>query len=107
MCIALWPGLLESAYRRCLCRELELRGLKYRAELDLPVVYKGLSLDCGYRLDVVVEETVVLELKAVERLLPVHEAQVLTYLRLSGFRVGLLVNFHTAAVKDGIKRLVL
>ena len=102
----LGPGLLESAYEECLCYELSLRGLKFARQKPLPVVYKGVVLDCGYRLDLVVEEGLVLELKAVDRLLPVHEAQVLTYLKLTGVDVGLLVNFNTPALRCGIRRLV-
>ena len=103
----LGPGLLESAYERCLCRELELAGIPFQRQVPLPVAYKGISLDCGYDMDVVVDQKVVLELKAVERLLPIHEAQLLTYLKLGGYRVGLLMNFNVAVLKDGVKRLVL
>lgn len=103
---ALGPGLLESAYEECLCHELQLRGLDCRRQIDLPVRYKGIHLDCGYRLDVVVEESVILELKSVEKLLPIHEAQLLTYLRLSDIRVGLLVNFNVPVLKDGIVRRI-
>jgi GxxExxY protein len=104
---ALGPGLLESAYQACLCRELELHRLRFRQQLELPVVYKDVKLDCGYRIDFIVEEKVVVELKAVEEILPVHEAQLLTYLRLSGLRVGLLINFNVPLLKDGIRRRVL
>ena len=103
----LGPGLLESAYEECLCHELELRGIRFRRQLDLPVSYKGVLLSCGYRLDIVVEDAVVIELKAVEHLLPIHEAQLLTYLRLSGKRVGLLINFNVVVLKRGIIRRVL
>jgi GxxExxY protein len=103
----LGPGLLESAYEECLCHELGLRGMRFKYQVELPVVYKGLRLDCGYRLDVVVEDEVILELKAVEQILPVHEAQLLTYLRLSGKKLGLLINFNVAALKEGIVRRVL
>jgi GxxExxY protein len=103
----LGPGLLESAYRECLCHELSQRGLTFKKEVDLPVSYKGVKLDCGYRMDIVVEGAVLVELKTVERLLPVHEAQLLTYLRLSGMTVGLLLNFYTPVLKNGIKRMVL
>jgi GxxExxY protein len=103
----LGPGLLESTYEDCLCHELSLRGLSFNHQVPLPVVYKGISLDCGYRIDVVVEDTVILELKAVEQMLPVHEAQLLTYLRLTGKRVGLLINFNVPVLKDGIIRRVL
>lgn len=101
------PGLLESAYEECLCRELSLRGLSFQRQVPLPVTYKGVKLDCGYRLDLVVEDRVVLELKSVEAIEPIHKAQLLTYLRLSGKRVGLLMNLNTAVMKDGIKRMVL
>ncbi|MBI2865256.1 MAG: GxxExxY protein [Chloroflexi bacterium] len=91
---ALGPGLLESAYEECLCHELDLKGMSYQRQVPLPVAYKGVKLDCGYRLDVVVNAVVILELKSVEKFLPVHEAQLLTYLRLSNKKVGLLVNFN-------------
>ncbi len=103
----LGPGLLESTYEECLCHELELRGIRFRRQLDLPVSYKGVLLSCGYRLDIVVEDAVVIELKAVEHLLPIHEAQLLTYLRLSGKRVGLLMDFNVAVLERGIIRRVL
>ena len=101
------PGLLESAYEECLCHELLLHDLRFERQVEQPVAYKGVELSCGYRLDVVVQDTVVLELKAVERLLPIHEAQLLTYLRLSSKRVGLLINFDVATLKKGIVRRVL
>ena len=104
---ALGPGLLESAYEACLCYELEQQGIAYQQQVPLPVVYRGVHSDCGYRLDVVVANTVVLELKSVETLLPVHEAQLMTYLRLSGKRVGHLINCNVAVLKDGIMRRVL
>lgn len=103
----LGPGLLESAYEECLCHELYLRGLSFERQVDLPVPYKGLLLGCGYKMDVVVEREVVLELKAIESILPVHEAQLLTYLKLSGKHVGLLINFNTPLLARGIKRIVL
>lgn len=103
----LGPGLLESAYEECLCRELELRQVRFQRQVALPVSYRGLQLDCGYRLDLVVEEKVVLEIKAVESLAPTHQAQLLTYLKLSGLRAGLLMNFNVVLMKDGIKRIVL
>jgi GxxExxY protein len=103
----LGPGLLESAYEQYFCHELHLRGLAFQCQLDVPVMYKGLKLDCGYRLDVVVDETVVIELKAVEQILPIHQAQLLTYLRLSGKKVGLIINFNVAVLKNGIVRRVL
>jgi GxxExxY protein len=104
---ALGPGLLESAYCQCLRHELELRAIPFRYEVDLPVVYKGVELECGYRMDFVVDEKIVLELKAVETILPIHEAQLLTYMRLSGFRVGLILNFNCAVLRNGIVRRVL
>jgi GxxExxY protein len=103
----LGPGLLESAYEECLCHELHLRGLMFERQVDLPVSYKGLQLDCGYKMDVVVCQQVVLELKCVEKILPVHEAQLLTYLKLSGKRVGLLINFNVPLLTQGIVRRVL
>lgn len=103
----LGPGLLESAYEECLCWELTQTGLAVQRQVPLPLVYKGVTLELGYRLDVVVEGSLVLELKTVDALLPIHEAQLLTYLRLSGLRKGLLLNFHTARMRDGIKRMVL
>jgi len=103
----LGPGLLESAYEECLCHELHLRGISFQRQVDLPVSYKGLLLGCGYKIDLIVQQEVVLELKAVETLLPVHEAQLLTYLKLSGKRVGLLINFNTPLLTRGIKRIVL
>lgn len=104
---ALGPGLLESAYEECLCRELDLRRIPFERQRLLPVEYKGLSLDCGYRLDLLVADTVVVEIKAVERLLPIHEAQLLTYLKLGGWKVGLLINFNVPVLKKGVRRLVL
>jgi GxxExxY protein len=103
----LGPGLLESAYEECLCHELNLRGVPFRRQQPLPVVYKGLQLDCAYRLDVLVGDAVVVEVKAVESLLPVHEAQLITYLKLSSKKVGLLINFCVPVLKDGIVRRVL
>jgi GxxExxY protein len=103
----LGPGLLESAYEECLCHELHLRGMTFERQVDLPVLYKGVQLDCGYKMDLVVEQQVVLELKCVEKLLPVPEAQLLTYLKLSGKRVGLLINFNVSLLTQGIIRRVL
>ena len=100
------PGLLESAYQACMCRELSLRGIPFRAEVELPVEYKGCKLDCGYRIDLVVDSRVIVELKSVERFSSVHESQLLTYLRLSKIRVGLLINFNVVHLRDGIRRLV-
>lgn len=104
---ALGPGLLESAYEQCFCYELDLKSIKYQRQVILPIEYKGHHLDCGYRIDVIVEDTVVVELKVVEKVLPVHKAQLLTYMKLSNKSVGLLLNFHEAVLKDGIIRLVL
>ena len=103
----LGPGLLESAYEECLCYELSKMGLSFKRQQSLPVEYKGIKLDCGYRLDLVVEEKVIVEVKSVEKLLPIHQAQLLTYLRLSELKLGLLINFNSALLKDGIKRMVL
>lgn len=91
---ALGPGLLESAYEECLCEELRLRGIPFERQKPLPVQYKGRQLDCGYRLDLLVAHAVVLELKAIEAFAPIHEAQLLTYLRLGGWQVGLLINYN-------------
>ncbi len=103
----LGPGLLESAYEECLAYELQVAGLAFSRQVDLPVTYKGLRLDCCYRMDVVVENTLLLELKSVEALLPIHEAQLLTYMKLSGLKTGLLMNFNERYLKDGLKRMVL
>lgn len=103
----LGPGLLESAYEACLCHELGLKQIPYERQKSLPVVYKGLSLECGYRIDILVDEKVVLEIKSVEGLLPIHESQMLTYMRLGGWKVGLLINFNVPLLKQGIRRLVL
>jgi GxxExxY protein len=103
----LGPGLLESAYEECLCHEVHLRNLRFQRQVNLPVGYKGLNLDCGYRIDVIVEDLVLIELKSIEQVLPVHEAQLLTYLRLSGKKVGLLINFNVSLLKNGIVRRVL
>ena len=103
----LGPGLLESAYEECLCREPELRNIPFERQKPLPLKYKGTDIDCAYRLDIVVGHEVVVELKACNALEPVHEAQLLTYLRLSGVKVGLLINFNVPVLRDGIRRLVL
>jgi GxxExxY protein len=103
---ALGPGLLESAYEECLCLELEQAGVIYARQVPLPIVYKGRRLDCGYRLDVIVERALILEIKSIEQLLPIHDAQILTYLRLSRHKVGLLINFNTFLLKHGIRRFV-
>ncbi|HEY9283669.1 MAG TPA: GxxExxY protein [Pyrinomonadaceae bacterium] len=101
------PGLLESAYQQCLCRELEVRGIRFERERPLPLEYKGVRCECGYRLDLLVEGEVVVEIKSVEALAPIHEAQLLTYLRLGGWRVGLLINFNVPLLKQGVRRKVL
>jgi len=102
----LGPGLLESAYEACLAYELTERGLNVERQKGLPVIYRGVLLDCGYRIDLLVEGQVVVELKTVERVEPIHEAQLLSYLKLSGCKVGLLINFNVKVLKNGIKRLV-
>jgi GxxExxY protein len=104
---ALGPGLLESAYEECIALEFREAGLSFQRQVPLPVVYKTIRLEQGYRIDFVIEGTVVLEIKSLERLLPVHEAQLLTYLRLSGVRTGLLINFGAAVLREGIRRMSL
>ena len=105
---ALGPGLLESAYEECLCHELTLRGISFKRQVEVPLEYKGVRLDCGYRIDIVVEDSVILELKAVEKLTPIDRAQLLTYLRLTQKKVGFVVNFNCAVVtRDGLIRMVL
>jgi GxxExxY protein len=103
----LGPGLLESAYEQALCHELVSRNVRFKRQVALPLDYKGVRLDCDYRLDLVVDNAVIIELKAVEKILPVHEAQILYYLRLSGLCLGLLINFHVHVLKDGIRRFAL
>jgi GxxExxY protein len=103
---ALGPGLLESAYEACLAFELAQRGMKVEQQRPVPVVYRDVSLDCGYRLDLLVEDAVIVEIKAVDRLAPIHQAQLLSYLKLSGHNVGLLINFNVKVLKDGIRRVV-
>jgi len=104
---ALGPGLLESVYEQCLAHELRCRDLTVVRQVALPVLYRGVSIDAGFRLDLLVNELVVVEIKAAERLMPIHEAQLLTYLKLSGKRLGLLINFNTVRIKDGIRRLIM
>lgn len=101
------PGLLESVYAACLCVELTRAGIPFRREVGIPVIYKGVRIPLGFRADVVVDDAVIVEIKTVASLLPAHEAQVLTYLRMSGLGVGLLMNFHASRLVDGLKRLVL
>ncbi len=104
---SLGPGLLESVYQACLCHELELRKIPFRQQIEMPITYKDVKLDCGYRIDLIISDKVVVELKSVQDILPVHEAQLLTYLHLTGLRIGLLVNFNVAVLKNGIRRRVL
>ncbi len=103
----LGPGLLESAYEECLCKELSLRGISFTRQQSVPVEYKDTKLNCGYRLDLLIENQVVVEIKSIEKITPTHEAQLLTYLRLGEWKVGLLINFNMLRLKDGIKRKVL
>jgi GxxExxY protein len=103
---ALGPGLLESAYEVCMSHELRKTGFKVLSQVALPVHYDGIELEVGYRVDLIVEDRVIVELKCVEKIIPVHEAQIISHLRLSGKRVGLLINFHVRSLKDGIKRFV-
>ena len=103
---ALGPGLLESAYEECLCHELKLGGIQFERQVDLPVEYKGTKLDCAYRMDIVADDQLIVELKSCESLKPIHQAQLLTYLKLTGIKVGLLINFNVPILKQGIKRLV-
>ena len=103
---ALEPGLLESTYEECICHELSIGGLSLERQKPLAVRYKGINLDCGYRLDVVVEDAIILELKSCEKIDPIHKAQLLTYLKLSGFKLGLLLNFNVTLMREGIVRIV-
>jgi len=103
----LGPGLLETAYEECLCRELAIQGVPFQKQVALPIEYKGTRLSSEYRIDLLVDDLVVVEVKAVDKLLPIHEAQLMTYLRLSGKRIGLLLNFNVPVLKDGIVRRVL
>ncbi|MBC7223378.1 MAG: GxxExxY protein [Anaerolineae bacterium] len=103
----LGPGLLESTYEQCLAHELSLAGIPFELQVPLPVEYKGLRLDCGYRVDLLVGRQIIVELKSVDQLLPIHTAQILTYMRLARIPVGLLINFNVELLKDGIKRFVL
>ena len=102
----LGPGLLESAYEACLAYELRIRGIKVLTQVGLPVIYDEVELDVGYRIDLLIEDTVIIELKAVEKVIPLHEAQLISYLKLSGKRIGLLMNFNVTKLKDGILRRV-
>jgi GxxExxY protein len=102
---ALGPGLLESAYEQCLLFELHRQGLEAQSQIKLPIVYDGMKIDAGYRIDLLVENSVIVEVKAVEKLIPVHQAQLISYLKLSGKKVGLLINFHVEHLRDGLKRI--
>ena len=103
----LGPGLLESAYEVCLCRELSLRGIHFERQVAIPVEYKGVKLDCGYRADLIVTDMILVEIKAVDQLAPIHDTQLLSYLKLTGFKVGLLINFNERVLTHGIRRKVL
>ena len=102
----LGPGLLESSYEECLCHEFNLRNMPFKRQQELPVTYKGKKLDCGYRLDIVVDQAIILELKSCEVIIPIHRAQLLTYLKLSGLRLGFILNFNAFLMKEGIVRMV-
>ncbi len=104
---SLGPGLLESVYEECLCFELRQGGIRHERQVPLPILYKDVRLDCDYRMAIVAERELIIEIKSVERLLPIHDAQMLTYLRLSGQKIGLLMNFNTIMLRDGIRRLVM
>ena len=104
---ALGPGLLESAYEECLCHELSLKCLRFHRQRELPLIYKGIMLDCGYRIDLFVEERVIVELKSIDKLSSIHDAQLLTYMKLANSSVGLLINFNVPVLKNGIRRKVL
>jgi GxxExxY protein len=103
----LGPGLLESTYEMCLCRELNIRGIPFERQVPIPVEYKGVKLDCGYRADIVVDGRILVEIKAIDSLLSLHDAQLLTYLRLGGWKIGLLINFNVELLKRGLRRRVL
>ena len=103
----LGPGLLESTYEMCLCRELSLRGIPFERQAPIPVEYKGVKLDCGYRADLVVDGTILVEIKAIDSVLSIHDAQLLSYLKLGGWKIGLLINFNVELLKHGLRRRVL
>lgn len=103
----LGPGLLESAYEECLCRELSIREVTFERQVSLPVAYKGVKLDCGYRIDIFVESKIILELKAVDRIMDIHKAQLMTYMKLSGCTLGLLINFNVPRLTDGLTRVAI
>ncbi|MBI5307889.1 MAG: GxxExxY protein [Planctomycetes bacterium] len=102
----LGPGLLENTYKQCLAYELSQAGINFKIEVELPVKYKNILISCGYRIDLLIEDTLIIELKSVDKILPIHEAQLLTYMKLSGIKTGLLINFNEMLLKDGIKRFV-
>ncbi len=102
----LGAGLLESTYEECLCKELKIRDIEFERQKPLAVVYKGITLECGYKLDIVVEDKVILELKSVNKIERIHEAQLLTYLKIAGLKLGILINFNVAILKHGVKRMV-
>lgn len=104
---ALGPGLLESTYEMCLCHELSIRGIAFERQVPIPVEYKGVKLDCGYRADIVVNGRILVEIKAIDSLLPIHDAQLLSYLKLGGWKIGLLINFNVELLKHGLRRRVL
>lgn len=103
----LGPGLLESTYEQCLAHELRINNIPFTLQYPLPVTYKGIRLDCGYRVDLLVDNSIIVELKSIDKILPIHEAQLLTYMKLSDISIGLLMNFNVKYIKDGIKRMVL
>ena len=103
----LGPGLLESTYEMCLCRELSIRGISFERQVPIAVEYKGVKLDCGYRADIVVDGMILVEIKAIDSLLPIHDAQLLSYLKLGGWKIGLLINFNVELLKNGLRRRVL
>lgn len=103
----LGPGLLESTYEQCLAHELKIEGMPFKLQYPLPVEYKGIKLDCGYRIDLLVDNSLIVELKSVDNVLPIHQAQLLTYMKLSGIKIGLLMNFNVKYMKNGIKRMEL
>lgn len=102
----LGAGLLESTYEACLCKELKLRNIEFQSQLPFSVEYKGLKVDCGYRLDLLIEKSVIVEIKSVDEILPIHEAQLITYLKLTKIRIGLLINFNVPLLKDGLRRFI-
>ena len=103
----LGPGLLESTYEQCLAYEMKVAGMAFKLQHPLPVEYKNIKLDCGYRIDMLVDNSIIIELKSVDKILPIHQAQLLTYMKLAGISIGLLINFNVNYLKDGIKRMVL